>query len=132
MVALGRTAAQAPGGGADKRAKTRGGQTPGRAASSLSTCSASSAASSAGSVWADGEGPPEQQQQPVEMTVAYFREGSGREVRTELRDEIVLRDAMEGRYWTAKEGEVFMGTFQVGVGGCGWRLLGLPRWLTAG
>ena len=46
MVALGRTAAQAPGGGADKRAKTRGGQTPGRAASSLSTCSASSAASS--------------------------------------------------------------------------------------
>lgn len=47
------------------------------------------------------------------MTVAYFRDGASREVRTQLHDEDVLEDAMEGRYWAAKEGEVFMGTFQV-------------------
>ena len=36
MIALGRTAAQAPGGGADKRAKTRAGQTAGGGAGQTS------------------------------------------------------------------------------------------------
>jgi hypothetical protein len=115
MIALGRTASQAPGGGADKRAKTRSGQTPGRAPSSASNASSShspssSSSSSPTSIWGEGEGPVAQ---PVEMTVAYFREGTSREVRTELHDDAVLADAMEGRYWRAKEGEIFMGTFQV-------------------
>lgn len=109
MIALGRTAAQAPGSGADKRAKTRPGQTASSAAS------ASSSAAASGGIWAEGgEGEEGAAQQPVEMTVAYFKEGSTREVRTDLADPEVLADALEGRYWEAKQGEVFMGTFQVG------------------
>ena len=111
MIALGRTAAQAPGGGADKRAKTR----PGQTASSAASAASSSAASASGGIWAEGgEGEEGAAPQPVEMTVAYFKEGSTREVRTDLADPEVLADALEGRYWEAKQGEVFMGTFQVG------------------
>lgn len=109
MIALGRTAAQAPGGGADKRAKTRPGQT-------ASSAAASASLAASGGIWAEGrEGEEGAAQQPVEMTVAYFKEGSTREVRTDLADPEVLTDALEGRYWEAKQGEVFMGTFQVGA-----------------
>ncbi|GAB5033194.1 structural maintenance of chromosomes flexible hinge domain-containing protein 1-like [Nannochloropsis oceanica] len=102
---------------AEKRAKTRSGQSVGSAAAVAvggrsSSCVSGGEGSGGirenGNVGDDGE-----RERAVEMSVAYFKENSTREVRTVLKDE-VLKECLEGKYWEETEEEdVFTATFQV-------------------